>query len=196
MRVPSHFRKGGRSAGKRKDGLVSYAIVYDSKTGNTQQLAEVVADTLPSEGRLAYGRIDCVDRAAVYAADRVYVGFWTDRGCGGDEIADVLANLADKEVFLFGTAGFGSDETYFAGVAARVLASLPKSASVVGTFMCQGRMPQSVRVRYERLAAENPAQAPRMRQLIENFDEATTHPDENDFARLRAAIEAVCQGKH
>ncbi|MEG0460675.1 flavodoxin family protein BilS [Gordonibacter sp.] len=171
---------------------MDYAIVYDSKTGNTEQLAEAIAETLPAEGRLAYGRIEDVDRTALDAAERVYVGFWTNKGYCGDEIAGLLASLAGREVFLFGTAGFGSDETYFAGVAARVLANLPGSAEVVGTFMCQGRMPQSVRTRYEHRAAENPAQAPRLQQMIENFDRAATHPDANDLARLRAALEAAC----
>ena len=99
---------------------MSYAIVYDSRTGNTEALARAVAAALPSEGRLAFGRVDEVDRAAVAQADRVYAGFWTNRGDCGDELAEVLASLADKDVFLFGTAGFGADETYFAGVMARV----------------------------------------------------------------------------
>ena len=87
---------------------MSYAIVYDSRTGNTEALARAVAAALPSEGRLAFGRVDEVDRAAVAQADRVYAGFWTNRGDCGDELAEVLASLADKDVFLFGTAGGAS----------------------------------------------------------------------------------------
>ena len=139
---------------------MSYAIVYDSRTGNTEALARAVAAALPSEGRLAFGRVDEVDRAAVAQADRVYAGFWTNRGDCGDELAEVLASLADKDVFLFGTAGFGADETYFAGVMARV-------------------------------AVHKPEQAARMHQLIENFDEAASHPDDDDLARLREAVQAA-----
>lgn len=168
---------------------MGYAIVYESSTGNTEQLAQAVATVLPEEERLAFGRVDEVDRGIVAQADRVYAGFWTNRGDCGDELAGLLAALEGKEVFLFGTAGFGADETYFAGVMARVAVHLPASAQVVGSFMCQGRMPASVRVRYERQAEANPAQAARMRQLIENFDEAANHPNEDDLARLRAAVE-------
>lgn len=170
---------------------MTYVIVYDSATGNTEQLARAVADALPEEGRLAFGRIGEVDVAALEEADRVYAGFWTNRGTCTDEMAEVLASLVGKEVFLFGTAGFGADETYFAGVAARTIANLPESAFVVGTFMCQGRMPESVRARYERTAEANPVQAPRMRELIENFDRAVTHPDADDLARLMAKVQSV-----
>ena len=94
-------------------------------------------------------------------------------------------------MFLFGTCGFGADETYFAGVAARAAAHLPESAQIVGTFMCQGRMPSSVRRRYEHTAAQNPAQAARMAQLIANFDEAAAHPNDDDLVRLRAKVQAA-----
>lgn len=170
---------------------MSYAIVYESSTGNTEQLAKAVADALPSEERLAFGRVDDVDRDAVAQADRVYAGFWTNRGDCGDKLVEVLAGLADKDVFLFGTAGFGADETYFAGVMSRVAVHLPASAQVVGSFMCQGRMPASVRARYAQTAASKPEQAARMQQLIENFDEAANHPNDDDLARLRAAVEAA-----
>ena len=168
---------------------MTYAIVYESSTGNTEQLAQAVAAALPSGECRAFGRVDEVDRAAVAQADRVYAGFWTNRGDCGDELAEVLATLADKDVFLFGTAGFGADATYFAGVMSRVAVHLPASAQVVGSFMCQGRMPASVRARYAQTAVAKPEQAARMQQLIDNFDEAANHPNDDDLARLRAAVE-------
>ena len=168
---------------------MTYAIVYESSTGNTEQLAQAVAAALPSGECRAFGRVDEVDRAAVAQADRVYAGFWTNRGDCGDELAEMLATLADKDVFLFGTAGFGADATYFAGVMSRVAVHLPASAQVVGSFMSQGRMPASVRARYAQTAAAKPEQAARMQQLIDNFDEAANHPNDDDLARLRAAVE-------
>ena len=92
---------------------------------------------------------------------------------------------------MFGTVGFGADETYFAGVMARAAAHVPESAKIVGTFMCQGRMPASVRERYERQAEAHPAQAARMAQLIENFDVALAHPDADDLARLREKVASL-----
>ena len=168
---------------------MTYAIVYDSRTGNTEQLAHAVAEALPEEGRLAFGRVGEVDASAAARADRLYAGFWTNRGDCADEMAEVLAGFGGGEVFLFGTAGFGADATYFAGVMSRVAVHLPASAQIVGSFMCQGRMPASVRARYAQTAAAKPEQAARMQQLIDNFDEAANHPNDDDLARLRAAVE-------
>lgn len=172
---------------------MSYAIVYESSTGNTEQLAQTVAAVLPREECVAFGRVGDVDRAVLAQVDRVYAGFWTNRGDCTDEMAEVLAELADKDVFLFGTAGFGADETYFAGVMARVAVHLPESAHIIGSFMCQGRMPASVRARYEHQAEANPAQAARMQQLICNFDEALAHPNDDDLERLGTAVRETAQ---
>ena len=155
---------------------MSYAIVYDSSTGNTQRLACAVKEALPAEEILTFGRVGDVTSEDLAAADRVYAGF---------------SQLEDKDVFLFGTAGFGADQTYFAGVMARVARHVPESARIAGSFMCQGQMPESVRTRYERTAQAQPAQAARMQQLIENFDAAVGHPDDADVARLQAAVKQV-----
>ena len=58
---------------------------------------------------------------------------------------------------------------------------------IVGEYMCQGRMPQSVRDRYLKMkdAPNHPAN---LDVLIQNFDCALSHPDADDLERLRQAV--------
>ena len=49
--------------------------------------------------------------------------------------------------------------------------------------MCQGKMPMSVRSRYESMLDKEPE---RMREMIENFDEALSHPNVDDFIGLNS----------
>ena len=58
---------------------------------------------------------------------------------------------------------------------------------IVGEYMCQGRMPQSVRERYLKMkdAPNHPAN---LEVLIQNFDCALSHPDADDLERLRQAV--------
>lgn len=171
--------------------MPSYAIVYDSRTGNTERLAHAVAAALPAEECVLFCSADEVDILSLLLASRVYAGFWTNRGDCSDALALILEHLNAKEVFLFGTAGFGADQTYFAGVMARVARHVNPNSRIVGSFMCQGQMPPSVRERYVRTMEEHPAQAARMRQLIENFDAAVGHPDEADLAALQEAVRSA-----
>ena len=65
----------------------------------------------------------------------------------------------------------------------RVEANLEGRGTVVGRFMCQGRMPQAVRDRYEAME-----ESPRRTAMLENFDRALSHPDQADLDALRAAL--------
>lgn len=162
---------------------MTYSIVYSSKTGNTRMLAEALAAFLPEEDRVYMG--EPVPQAR--DAERIYVGFWTDKGTCDPETAAFLAELTTQEVFLFGTAGFGGSADYFEKILAEVKQKLSPQVRLIGTYMCQGKMPQGVRHRYEAME-----EGPRRKMLLDNFDQALSHPDEADLQQLKAAIEVVC----
>ena len=117
---------------------MSYAIVFSSKTGNTELLADTLHSCLP-------------------------------------------------QVFLFGTAGFGGSEEYFNKILKTVQKDLHSSNTVIGSFMCQGKMPMSVRQRYENMKKQ-PLHLPNLDAMIENFDKALSHPDADDLERLKQAV--------
>ena len=145
---------------------MKYAIVYSSRTGNTELLAQRLRDSLPKE--------DCL-----------YVGFWTDKGTCDESIAAFLRSITHQQVFLFGTAGFGGAPEYFEKILTAVKENLSETATVTGSYMCQGKMPVSVRKRYESMEESAGRQA-----MLDNFDRALSHPDEQDFSAL---VEAARQ---
>ena len=55
--------------------------------------------------------------------------------------------------------------------------------------MCQGKMPQSVRQRYEGMLAQNPDD-PKIKAMIENFDVAQPHPTKEDLAAIISAAKS------
>ena len=158
---------------------MSYSIVYSSRTGNTALLAQAVREALPQEECRYFG----APHAEALSADTIYVGFWTDKGTCDEAAARFLQSLTNQKVFLFGTAGFGGAPAYFEQILGRVKVNLASGAEVVGTYMCQGKMPQAVRDRYE--AMED---SPRRTAMLENFDRALTHPDQEDLAELKQAV--------
>lgn len=64
---------------------------------------------------------------------------------------------------------------------------MDESNTLVGEFMCQGKMQQAVRDRYVKMKAQ-PDAVPNLDQLIDNFDRALSHPDAADLENLRQAI--------
>ena len=161
---------------------MSYAIVFSSKTGNTELLAKTIREALGTDGCVYFGMPD----AAALKADTLYVGFWTDKGTCDGASAAFLSTLKGKRVFLFGTAGFGGAQSYFDQILTSAAKNLPQSAVEIGRFMCQGKMPEAVRRRYEAME-----ESPRRQAMLENFDQARSHPDAADLARARAAVEVA-----
>ena len=175
-----------------------FSIVFSSRTGNTAELAEAVRGALP-EGTCEYfGSVNGDDggdgrgyagdgcgrtSSAIPASETLFVGFWTNQGVADQAAQKLLGQLRNRKIFLFGTAGFGGSEAYFQAILDKTKAFIDDSNTVIGTFMCQGKMPHSVRERYVKMK-EQPDHMPNIDTMIENFDKALSHPDANDLEKL------------
>ena len=140
-----------------------YSILFSSLTGNTKKLADAIHKTLPQNDCEYFGAI----KTPVPSSELLYIGFWTDKG------------NADNE-----TAGFGGSDAYFQKILGQVRQSIDPSNTIIGEYMCQGKMPQSVRERYVKMK-ENPEHPANLDALIKNFDCALSHPDSDDLEKLR-----------
>lgn len=165
---------------------MKYAIVYDSPTGNTKMLAQEIRDYFGEEDCVYFGQ----PGDGIPEADMIFAGFWTDKGDCSEKMRACLENLAGRRVFLFGTAGFGGAEEYFRQILERAAAHLSAGNTVIGTYMCQGKMPAAVRKRYEAALEKNPDDQ-KMQMMIENFDRALPHPDPSDIQNLRESLKKL-----
>ena len=154
-------------------------------TGNTEKLAQTIYKSLPKEDCIYYGK----PHPDALNADRIYIGFWTDKGTCDNDISLFLSTLTSQEVFLFGTAGFGGNSKYFHTILNRVQEKLPPKVHLIGSYMCQGKMPLSVRKRYEKMKKDSTT--PNIDELLQNFDIALTHPDNKDLSELLETIQNI-----
>ncbi len=125
-------------------------------------------------------------------ADVVFVGFWCDKGSCNPAVQHFLQGLAGKRVFLFGTCGFGESDEYFAQILERVRTYLPADAQFIGGAMCQGKMGMGVKRRYEGMLEKDPENA-QARMLIDNWNKAQSHPNEDDVSRIAAAAKEALE---
>ena len=203
-------RQADAEATEGRAGMSSkgYSIVFSSRTGNTAELAEAVRGALP-EGTCEYfGSVSGDDggdgrgyagagcgrtSSAIPASETLFVGFWTNQGVADQAAQKLLGQLRNRKIFLFGTAGFGGSEAYFQAILDKTKAFIDDSNTVIGTYMCQGKMPLSVRERYVKMK-EQPDHMPNIDAMIENFDKALSHPDATDLKKLANLVsEAIEQ---
>ena len=161
------------------------AVVYESLTGNTAQLADVICGEIPENALIFRGAPGELPEADLYI-----VGSWTDKGQTSKGIMEFLSKLKNVKIAYFATVGFGGSEAYYETIHSRVLAAVDESNTVVGKFYCQGKMPASVRARYAAMAEKEP-ENPQWPQMLENFDAALTHPDGEDLRGIRKWIHTI-----
>ena len=161
---------------------MKYAIVYSSKTGNTEYLAKGILDVLPKEECVYFG----APSPEALQAERIYIGFWTDKGSCDEKIAEFLSSVTVQEVFLFGTAGFGGDAAYFQMILENVKKEIGGAGKIIGEYMCQGKMPCAVRKRFEAME-----ESPKKQVMLDNFDRALKHPNREDIEQLQKALQVA-----
>lgn len=165
---------------------MKYAVAYASVTGNTKMIAEEIASVLGPE---ACGYCGALDINQTQAADVIFVGFWTVRSSCSPDVVEYLSQIHNKKIVLFGTCGFG-DEKYYQRVLSLAKEAINEDCTCIDAFVCQGKMPAPVREKYESKMDSEPE---KMKMMIDNFDRAASHPDENDLQAARAFAEKIKQ---
>ena len=160
-----------------------YSIVFSSMTGNTEKLARAIREVLPEEICDYFGAAGEEE----LRSELLYIGFWTDKGNADETTLRLLQKLKNRKIFLFGTAGFGGSAVYDEQILNHVKQFIDGSNTVVGTFMCQGKMPLSVRERYVKMR-EQPNRMADLDSRIENFDRALSRPNAEDLENLKKHV--------
>lgn len=155
------------------------AIVCESLTGNTAMLAEALRAHLQGFNAV----MTAPTKADPDSFDILFIGSWTDKGDCAAATANFLAKLHKKNVFLFGTCGFGGSDAYYDTVYRRFADHLDPDNKIIGHFVCQGKMPESVLHRYEAMKAANP-ETTRWDDSINNFKNALNNPNGDDMQAL------------
>lgn len=159
-------------------------VVYSSKTGNTEMVAQAVYEALP-------------EPKAIYAVkeapppdgyDFIAMGFWVDRGTADARARKYMEKIKGKEVGLFGTLGAYPDSEH-ADHCRKQATALVKDNHVHGVFLCQGKVdPELIKKMAEMFkdAPDNPHAMTPERQA--RLAEAAKHPDEADLINAQKAI--------
>lgn len=171
--------------------MLDYLVIYESETGNTKKIATEIFAALPGMSKDLINLNECAD---IPEAQIYFVGFCVHRGTCSLEIGNFLGSLSAKAVALFGTCGAGDSEEYFHGIENSACIWLEDDNLYLGGFICQGKMPQQVRLKYETMLHQGSSEDDEMvKRQIQNFDAAMVHPDKNDLCRAKEFVNNCLQ---
>ena len=160
---------------------MKYAVVFQSRNGNTRLLAQFLYRDISAVDKSFY---DLDERHGIPEADLYLVCFGIrDNSCGA-EIINCLEQMENKKIALYATCGYPPTEAYKTRLERSLTVWLPDSAEYLGFFLCQGRVPLE---QQERMMLASPDRAEVMASM---FEEGENHPNPED---LRAAVEFLRQ---
>lgn len=162
------------------------AIIYDSLSGNTESLAKEIKSI---KKNAYYEKINDKLIEELLEYDIYYIGSPIIKGMCTDKIKRLLQKIENKKIFLFITTGYKGEE-YYELLTRRILEIIPKSNQILGISLCQGKMQDAVKERYIKLIQEHPEDK-NLKVSLENFEQAKTHPDENDKKDLIEKIQEL-----
>ena len=162
------------------------AIIYDSLSGNTESLAKEIKSI---KKNAYYEKINDKLIEELLEYDIYYIGSPIIKGMCTDKIKRLLQKIENKKIFLFITTGY-KGEDYYESLTRRILEIIPKSNQILGISLCQGKMQDAVKERYIKLIQEHPEDK-NLKVSLENFEQAKTHPDENDKKDLIEKIQEL-----
>mgnify|MGYP001275696984 CR=1 FL=1 len=164
-----------------------YIVLYASQTGNTKKLATEIFSMLP-------GRDKDLKPIEEFSADQetetYFIGFWTDHGSCGMDVADLISSLHGKKIALFGTCGAEGTPEYYGDISRKASAWIPADSQFLGAFFCQGKMPIQIRNKYEEMY-EGAEDKELIARMLHNFDQALLHPNQEDYDKARGFVESA-----
>ncbi len=167
--------------------MLDYLVLYQSETGNTRKVAATIFSHLPGNSK---DLIDITTNKTIPEAKLYFIGFCVHQGTCSIAVSDFLESLSNKQIALFGTCGMHEDMTYYSQIEKRVSAWIETDNIYLGTFLCQGRMPQQVRQKYMQMKLNGTAN-PQVDSWLRNFDEALPHPDSLDMEHAKVFVQKM-----
>lgn len=151
---------------------MKYAVIYQSKSGNTEMLAKQIYRTLGSEDKEI---IDLDSTSEIPEADVYFVGFGIhDYSCSMN-VLDTFEKITGGQIALFATCGYMPTDKYKANLEKNLDVWLPDEAEYLGMFLCQGNVQAD---RREIMLEKMPGKE---KELNRMFEVGSTHPNQDDL---------------
>lgn len=160
------------------------AIVYDSITGNTKMLADLIFEEFKEA--TVYKEYD----NNILDADLIFVGSWTDKGGPSGKMQKVYEQIHNKKIFVFGTCGFGGDEKYYKILFDNTCKYINNDNNVIGYYFCPGKLSNGIKIKYENLLKQNPDDK-KIKGMLDNFNKVLNRPNREDLDKLRIMVRNI-----
>lgn len=151
-------------------------VTYSSKTGNTKKLAEGIFKGIEVEKKTL---LPINEVTSLEEYDTVLVGYWVDKAAPNQEAKTFLSTIEEKKVGLFATLAYWPDTEHAYNSLVSGESLVKEKNTVIGRFICQGKLDEKIIAMFEKLPADNPHHANEEKR--KRYEVAKNHPSNIDI---------------
>ncbi len=165
---------------------MEYAVIYYSKTGNTEKVAREIYEALDTEDKELINLSEAED---IPEADMYFVGFPIQNQSCGIKIMDCLEQIEVGKLVLFATCGMKPTSNYKNKLEDALSVWISDSVEYKGMFLCQGETAIGQRKVFIEAKPEYASEIAHM------MDVGMGHPDDEDLQRTAQFTKQICSAK-
>lgn len=162
-------------------------IIYSSETGNTKSVAQAIHEEFKNDAIII--PTSEAHKYNLSEFDYVFIGFWVDKGYPCEEIQALLKSIRDSRIALFATLGAYPYSMQSSRVFYRAGEMIDESNRVLGSFICQGRIPKEKLDEINSRPPTHPRYPTPIQTLARNIGQQ--HPNEEDFTAARKLFRKI-----
>ena len=155
------------------------AVIYSSRTGNTEKVAKHLAEALGASCH------SVKDTAAVPESATLCVGTWIDRGTADAAATKYIERLRGRRVFIYGTLGAEPNSEHAERCIANIRALFDPSNEILGAILVQGALDPMLIEMFKSMPKDNVHAF--TEENAARYAAAASHPDAADVAQVIAA---------
>ena len=161
-------------------------VVYSSKTGNTQKVAQAIFEIMPQE---TTDLCPVEEQPSPDSYDFIILGFWADRENPDSRAQKYMKLLKNKKVALFATLGASPDSDHAKKTMQNARQLIEKDNTLIGDFICRGKIDPKITARFKNLPPDHPhALTP---ERLASHQEASKHPDARDLQKAQEVFRKI-----
>ena len=162
---------------------MKHLVIYSSETGNTENLANAIGESLTTNFDIAH--VNIAPEPLNY--DVIFVGYRINNGSIDKELKEYLQQVRGKKIFLFGTMGANPSSPYGGLIKKNIQNVFEQNNTIIGHFLCQGKISKQIMNKWFSILESNPNDLHAQKQ-VENYNNSINHPNENDILELRKLL--------
>ena len=165
-------------------------IVYSSKTGNTEKIANVIHSYDPSFDILNLKDKEMLSECQLDQYELMFIGGWIDKGTFNKECLDFLKTVMHQQVVFFFTLGAYPSSKHAVDCIKNIEQLLASNHNtVLNHFHCQGGVDPKLMSFMTKMAIDAGREVDEYR--IKRWENATKHPNQEDYDAVLTCVDTT-----